>query len=130
MASAANGAIMSNKRPFAVGDMAIVYGQPSIITRVGINQIYSKTGNFYFDEITSIRTPRKGTEEARDIVAMLAIQYRKVFIRNLQVAISNDLFVDDGSKYEKEFWRLVKNGTRFRGVIQKKLYDKAKSMLK
>jgi len=81
-------------------------------------------------DIVCIRKPRKGSAEARDIVAMLAREYRKVFIHNLQVAISNDLFVDDGSEYEKEFWRLVKKGTRFSGVIQKKLYDKAKSMLK
>jgi len=85
-------------RPFAVGDMVIVYGQPSIITKVGINMIYSKTGNFYFDEITAIRTPRKGGQEARDIVASLkwrARNFKRKISDNVNYRVMYEIVIGD-----------------------------------
>ena len=67
-----------------------------------------------YDDIKTIRKPRKGNAESRAIVAMLAIECRKALSVKKQ-------------DYESEF----KRGARCKDKTSKlRLYEKAKSMLK
>lgn len=121
-------------RPFNYGDLVVRrYGEKKGDTHVAIvsDIISSKTleidyiscnGDMVMDceieqnEIVCIRTPRKGVEQARDIVAMLGKQAR--IAKNLQAS-------ELGWKFLKEFYR--NGGIKNYGVV---IFESAKSMLK
>lgn len=79
---------MSNEtRPFEVGDLVVLKnGKTSIVIKEFPDGFWIEpvemTGNIWIDKhnefakIKTIRKPRKGSKEARDIVAMLKWEYK------------------------------------------------------
>jgi len=135
-------------RPFAVGDMVIIYGHTTTIISLGIDRIYSATGNFYFDEVSAIRHPSKGNAESRAIVAMLARDANKqhnTYIAQLKVKLKaykhdyeNYDDFDDIEEEKEQLPFLIKQQEGYISRAYKaksifplgKNYRKAKSMLK
>ena len=132
---------MSN-RPFETGDMVVseLFGICTVI-KVRIDDVKVKTtdddeicfslnGNFLVNEeypdIKTIRKPRKGGKEARDIVAMLARSYKHELSKILRLW---GIYSDSQEEANKDYWKKRKSG----GFIEKnKVYlnfQKAKLML-
>jgi len=119
-------------RPFEVGDMVISkrFGI-CYVSRITTNvvKVKSKDDDLFFGtdgrfleyeiepDIVTIRTPRKGSKEARDIVAMLARSYHKNIIKDWKKG---------NLKKKLPLKSVYKSWT----VSGRNTYEKAKSMLK
>jgi len=147
---------MSN-RPFAVGDMVVCnkhgvgtvtdlnatyykfveckFGRKKIdFSLRGYETFYDERSTidehkteFLLSEIITIRTPRKGGKEARDIVAMLAQRLQSHYYDVYDYWMDNAI---DGDKKraEKEYWSERKSGC-FDAHDSFVCLQKAKSML-
>jgi len=115
-------------RPFAVGDMVISKRYGKGVIKTYIPETFSISPLFvhfesierfwcYEKDIKTIRTPRKGSKEARDIVAMLANRYHKNIIKDWKKS---------NLKKKLPLKSVYKSWT----VSGQDAYKKAKSMLK
>ena len=84
--------IMAN-RPFEIGDWIYFkeHTGKQVVTAYirESRKVYTEDSGYAFneDDISYIRTPRKGSKEARDIVAMLASLHRKHLKQISQVTL-------------------------------------------
>ena len=110
-------------RPFEIGDLLKIRFNNQDLWATALSKNNNggcgrcdDNGRLFFkhDDILTIRSPRKGSKEARDIVAMLARKYREAAAKNKP-------------NNESEF----KRGARIKDKFSKSLmYAEAKLMLK
>jgi len=109
--------------------MLVVFGNNPVGVYYILNTLRcSENKNSDCHKITCVRKPRKGSAEARAIVAMLAkrlqLHYYDVYDYWMDNAINGDK-----KQAEKEYWHERKNGM-FNGHDSFVCFQKAKSMLK
>lgn len=116
---------MSDKRDFKIGDLVVSKNHGIGVINISDGDWINITYESWFtdinyhsntDDIKTIRNPRKGSQEARDIVAMLG----------WQACIATRLQARElGWKFLKDFNR--NGGIKNYGVV---VFEKAKEMLK
>lgn len=85
-------------------------------------RIKTQSGFYIECDVKCIRNQRKGSQEARDIVAMLAGEYRKYMIEVFDIASNNE--------YTQSEKRELLDNAKIQALDAKTRYLKAKSMLK
>jgi len=116
-------------RPFEIGDMVVLSdNEKAVITNVFMKHVriscqHGLLKTVTFDNIKTIRTRRKGSADARAIVAKIGRQYHDYLFLTLKVWAglpSNDIGI-------KQYWKQRKKGSfNHKGL----LFQETKSMLK
>jgi len=97
-------------------------------------KIYSgKWYGTYFENgnnVKTIRKPRKGGKEARDIVAMVGREHHRYLLNMLKIWIKLDDEIETIDDREADYWRARKLGKLSLQSLSFMLFQNAKSMLR
>jgi len=96
-------------------------------------KIYSgKWYGTYFENgnnVKTIRKPRKGGKEARDVVAMIGREHHKYLLSMLKIWIKLDDEIETIDDRRADYWRARKMGKFSLQSLSLMLFKNAKSML-
>jgi len=128
-------------RPFEKGNMVILTnGKISkVVQQFGdgfwIEPIEQFRGNIWidkyneFEKVKTVREPRKGGKEARDIVAMIGREHHKYLLSMLKIWVTLDDEIEAVSNRKDDYWRTRKRGVFNRQSMSFMLFQKTKTKL-
>jgi len=85
--------------------------------------------NVVVSNVITIRKPRKGSKEARDIVAMIGREHHKYLLSMLKIWVTLDDEIEAVSNRKADYWRTRKAGKFSLQSLSFILFQNAKSML-